>query len=268
MAAPTLNNYEYQYKDAGILLNQANVSTPFWDVNRVAGIADLPELPVDIMDLDGRHGSSVTARFFRHRSIVFEGELIAPVTSVDTSIEAMKASVLPDGTNYPLYWKHPNIAQRYFLAQPAQFQADVEAGRRTGVAPFVLGFAAGDPRSFIDLSTVNWSTGVDTAGFTNAGNVDGPLTVSITATSTTTATVTIANTFQFRTVTLTFPVTNGQAVTIDTDTWVVRIGGVVIPATQTPGGNALFPSFYPGSNVWRVTSNIGNGTITAKSAWL
>jgi hypothetical protein len=268
MVAPTLNNYEYQFKDTGVLLNQANVALPFWDVTRVAGIADLPELPVDLLDLDGRHGSAVTSRYFKHRSIVFEGDLYASVSSVDTSVEAMKASVLPDGTDYPLYFKQPNITQRYFLAQLAQFNADVDTGRRTGVSHFVLGFTAGDPRSFIDLSTVNWSSGVDTAGFTNAGNTDGPLTVSITANTTTTASIIIANTFQFRTVTLTFPVTNSQTVTIDTDTWVVRIGGVVIPATQTPGGNALFPSFYPGSNVWRVTSNIGNGTITAKSAWL
>lgn len=268
MVAPTLQNYEYQYKDTGVLLNQANVVAPFWDVKRVAGIADLPELSVDVLDLDGRHGSFVHSRFFKHRAIVFEGELIAPITSVDTSVEALKTSLLPDGSVYPLYWKHPNITQRYFNASLVQFNADVETGRRTGVAPFVLGFNAGDPRSFIDLATVNWVTGVDTAGFINAGNTDGPLEVRITATSTATASIIVANTFQFRTVTLTFPVTNGQSIVIDTDTWIVRIGGLVVPATQVPGGNGLFPSFYPGNNIWRITSNIGNGTITARSAWL
>jgi hypothetical protein len=268
MVAPTLNNYEYQYKDTGVLLNQANAATPFWDVNKVAGIADLPELPVDAMDLDGRHGSFVTSRFFKHRSIVFEGELIAAVASVDASVEALKTTLLPDAANYPLYWKHPNVTQRYFLCTLAQFQADVEAGRRTGIAPFVLGFNAGDPRSFIDIATVNWTSGVDTSSFTNAGNVDGPLEVRVTANATTTASIIVANPFQFRTVTLTFPVTSGQAVVIDTDNWIVRVAGLVVPATQTPGGNNLFPTFYAGSNIWRITSNIGNGTIVAKSAWL
>jgi hypothetical protein len=270
MAPPTLNSYEYMYKDqgTGVLLNQNASAPPFWDVRRIVGISDFPDLPVDTLDLDGRHGSFVNSKFFRHRSIVFEGELVSVVGDVETNIQALKNTIIPDGIDYPLYWKHPNVTQRYYSCQPAQFSADVEAGRRTGVVPFILGFTAGDPRSFIDLATANWSSGVDTAGFINAGNVDGALEVRVTANATTTASLVIANTFQFRTVTLTFPVSNGQAVVVDTNTWTVRVAGNVVPATQTPGGNNLFPSFYPGNNIWRVTSNIGNGTIVAKSAWL
>lgn len=269
MVAPTLNNYEYQYKDAGVgVLLNGQAATPFWDVEKVTGLVDFPEFASQAYDVDGRHGSAFSAKFTRHRTIIFEGTLYDSVSNLDTTVDTFKGSIIPDDVDYPLYWKHPVLAQRYYLAKPSVFQADVEAGRRVGLTPFQIQWVAQDPRAFIDLATVNWTSGVDTSGFINAGKVDGPLVVNITANATTTASITIANTFQFRTVTIAgFSVTSGQAVTIDCDNWIVRVAGAVKPATMVPGGTG-YPSFYPGNNIWRVTSNIGNGTITAKSAWL
>jgi hypothetical protein len=266
MVAPTLNNYEYQYKDTGVLLNQATSTVPFWDVEAINGIADLPELSVDILDLDGRHGSFVYSKFYKHRVIEFNGTLYASVTDADTPIETFKGLFIPDGTEYPLYWKHPNKSQRYFLAQPQTFKSDVEAGRRVGKIPFNIVWLCGDPRSFIDLSTINWTTNVNTSSFTNAGNVSGPLIVNITANTTTTASIVVQNVTQGRTVTLGFPITSGQTISIDTETWIVRVNGLVKPSTQAISTG--YPTFQTGAQTWRVTSNTGNGTIVAKSAWL
>jgi phage-related protein len=266
MVAPTLNNYEYQYKDSGVLLNQANVSVPFWDVESIEGLVDFPEIAQDVLDQDGRHGSFVNAKFFKHRVIAIKGTLYASVSDPETPIQTLRTSLLPDGTDYPFYWKHPNLTQRYQLGQTASFQCDVATARRIGEAPFELSFLCGDPRAFIDLSSVSWTNNVNTSAFTNAGNTNGPLVVSVTATSTTTASLAIQSVTQTRTVTLTFPVTSGQAVTVDTDTWVVRVNGVVKPATQVITND--YPTFQPGSNTWKVVSNIGNGSIAAKSAWL
>ena len=99
MVAPTLNNYEYQFKDTGVLLNQANVSVPFWDVESIGGLADLPELGIDILDLDGKNGSFVYSRFFKHRVLDINGTLYGSVSDFDTPVETMKASLLPDGND-------------------------------------------------------------------------------------------------------------------------------------------------------------------------
>ncbi len=268
MVAPTLANYTYQYKDAGVgtLLN--GDTSPFWDVEKVQGLVDFPTIDSTVLDLDGRHGSFVSGKFFKSRTIVIDGTLYDTVANVDATLQTFRTSMLPDDVDYPLYWKHPTIAQRYYMAKPLGLSADVETGRRTGAMPFQAQWGCTDPRAFQDLSTVNWTSGVNTSAFSNTGNVNGLLNVNIaSASSNTTASITLGNTVQFSTVTITFPVTSGQSVSIDTDFWIVRVNGAVVPANMTPGSTG-YPTFYPGSNIWVITSNIGNGTITAKSAWL
>lgn len=268
MAAPVLNDYEYQYKDGGtgILLNQNTAVMPFWDVTKLTGLADFPELAYDILDLDGQHGAFVTGNFFKHRMVIVEGTLYSAPSDVEVNNEALKATVLPDGVDYPFYWKHPNRTQRYFLGKPVAYTADVELGRRTGMMPFQIQFACTDPRSYIDISSVGWTTATNYT-FTNTGNTASNQIISITATSTTTASITVSNQIQSRSFTFSTPITSGQVVTIDTEKLLVRVNGVLRNAMMTLTGGA-WPTVNTGVNTWRVTSNIGNGTAVAKSAWL
>jgi hypothetical protein len=122
MAAPTLNDYEYQYKDAGVgVLLNGTTALPFWDVNTVAGLADFPELAYDVLDLDGQHGGFVTGNYFKHRMLIPEGILFSLPVDVETNNELLKATIVPDGIDYPFYWKHPNKTQRYFMAKPVNY---------------------------------------------------------------------------------------------------------------------------------------------------
>jgi phage-related protein len=268
MAAPTLNDYEYQYKDAGVgvLLNQATPTMPFWDIEKIGGLSDFPELSFDILDLDGQHGGYVTGTYFRHRMIILEGLLYSAASDVDTNVELLKATILPDGIDYPLYWKHPNKTQRYFMGKPVGFASDVEAGRRTGKVPFQLQVACTDPRSYIDIASVAWTTGVNYT-FTNAGNTASNQLISITATSTTTATITVSNQTQSRSFVFSTPITSTQVITIDPEKLIVKVNGVIRNVTMVLTGTD-WPTANTGLNTWRVTSNVGNGTSVPKSAFL
>jgi phage-related protein len=268
MAAPTLNDYEYQYKDAGVgvLLNQATPTMPFWDVTKISGLTDFPELAYDILDLDGQHGGYVTGTYFRHRMLIFEGTLYSTPVDVDVNNELMKATILPDGIDYPFYWKHPNKTQRYYMGKPVAFNSDVEVGRRTGKVPFQLQIGCTDPRSYIDIGSVAWTTAVNYT-WTNAGNTASNQLISITATSTTTANITVSNQTQSRSFQFTTPITSAQVITIDPEKLIVKVNGTIRNVTMVLTGGA-WPTANTGLNTWRVTSNVGNGTSVPKSAFL
>jgi phage-related protein len=268
MVAPTLNDYEFQFKDAGVgvLLNGTS-SVPFWDVNKVSGLTDYPDLAVKLLDRDGRHGSSVYAKFFQHRNIVLDGNLVASVTDFDTPLEALRTSMIPDGNDYPFYFKLPNKTQRYIQAKPTAFKCDVDSGRRIGSCAFQLQLVAADPRHYIDGTVANWTTAVN-FNLNNTGNVATSPIISITATSTTTANITVLNNATSRSIQFTTAVTSGQVVTIDLENMAVKVNGAYRPVVITLTGSA-WPASAPGvTESWRVTSNIGNGSATNRSAWL
>ncbi len=268
MAAPTLNDYEYQYKDSGVgqLLNQNASVFPFWDVTKISGLADFPDLDYDVLDLDGQHGGFVTGNYFHHRMIIAEGTLYCLPSDVETNNELLKATIVPDGIDYPFYWKHPNKTQRYNMAKPIAWKADVETGRRIGQMPFQLQLGCTDPRSYIDISPVGWTTATNYT-FTNAGNAPTGQLITITANATTTATITTANITTGRSFVFSTAVTSGQVITIDVEKLIVTIaGGRRYVNFILTGGQ--WPVSLPGLNTWKVTSNVGNGTATPKSAFL
>lgn len=265
MVAPTLNDYEYQFKDSGVLLNGTS-TVPFWDVEKVTGLADFPQMDPKIHDYDGRHGSSVYARFFQHRVVVIDGTLYASATDFDTPLETMRTSLLPNGNDYPFYFKHPNKSQRYVNAKMIGFSCDIDTGRRYGAGKFQIQLAAGDPRHYVDAST-NWTNNVN-FNLNNQGNTAvGPV-ISVTSTATTACNITVQNVTTSRSIQFSFAVTTGAVVTVDTDNYAIlyngayRSTGVTVTGTDWPVAN-------PGvTETWKVLSNIGNGTATNKSTWL
>lgn len=264
MVAPTLQDYEYQFKDTGVLLNGS--TTPFWDVEKITGLADLPEMDAKVLDYDGKHGSSVYTKYVKHRVIVIDGTLYTSATNFDAPLLTMRTSVIPDGVDYPFYYKHPNLSQRYHMVKPVAFNCDVDTMRRIGAGKFQLQLIAGDPRAFVDAS-VNWTNNVN-FNLNNGGNVNtGPL-VTISATSTTTANITVQNNDTARAISFSTAVTTGNVITIDLDALAVKVNGAYRPVAITLSGSD-WPEARAGfTDSWKVTSNVGNGTITNKSAWL
>lgn len=263
MVAPTLNDYEFQFKDSGVLLN-GTTAVPFWDVKKISGLFDFPEIVLKTLDYDGRHGAAVYAKFFQARTVVIEGELIASVADFDTPLQTMRTSLLPDDIYYPLYFKTPNQTQRYVNAKPGAFKCDADTGRRIGVGAFQLQLVVGDPRHYIDGSVVNW-TSASNFSLTNNGNTPVGPTISITASSTTTANISIQDVTGSQTISFSTAVTSGNVITIDMENMAVKVNGVFRPVAIT---GSVWPSVAAGATeTWKVTSNVGNGTATNRSAW-
>jgi phage-related protein len=268
MAAPTLNDYEYQFKDTGVLLNQANVSIPFWDVTKVSGLVDFPNLDVKESDIDGRHGTSYYAKYFGGRTVVVEGTLYASSSDFDTPVESLRTSAIPDGNDYPFYFKHPNKTQRYLMAKATTFKCDVDTGRRIGQASFQFQLSAGDPRHYIDGTAASWTTAV-AFNLTNNGNTTVAPLISITATSTTTANITVQDVTSGGQISFSTAVTSGQVLTVDVENKLIKVAGSLRTAAVTLTGATDWPNIAAGATEsWKVTSNVGNGTATNKSAWL
>lgn len=269
MAAPTLNDYEYQYKDAGVgvLLNGTS-AVPFWDVEKISGLVDFPTLDVKTMDIDGKHGSSFYAKYFGGKIIVVEGTLYGSVSDFDTPVQAMRTSLLPDGNDYAFYWKHPNLAQLYVLAKATDFKCDVDTGRRIGQAKFQIQLSAGDPRHYIDGTVANWTTATNFS-LTNNGNTPVSPVISITSTATTTASITIQDVTSGGQISFSTSITTGQVLQVDVENKTIKVAGSLRPAAVTLSGATDWPNVAGGATeTWKVTSNIGNGTATNKSAWL
>jgi phage-related protein len=266
MVAPTLNDYELQYKDTGSLLNGTS-ALPFWDVTSITGLMDFPTVDVKEQDLDGRHGSSFYARFFKGRTVVVEGRLYASGSDFDTPLQTMRTSLLPDGNDYPLYFKVPNQTQRYLMAKATAFNCDVNQGRRIGRADFQVQFSAGDPRHYVDGTVVNWTTTTN-FNLVNNGNTTVAPVISITATSTTTANITVLDVAAGISISFSTAVVSGNVITIDLDNLAVKVNGIYRAVAITLAGGTTWPTVSPGTEAWKVTSNVGNGTATNKSVWL
>jgi phage-related protein len=268
MAAPTLNDYEFQFKDAGVgVLVNGTSSLPFWDVMSVTGLVDFPELVTKAADLDGRHGTFIYAKYFGQRTVVLGGKLYASGSDFDTPLQAMRTSLLPDGNDYPFYFKVPNQTQRYLMAKATTFKCDIDQGRRIGKADFQLQFAAGDPRHYLDGSAVNWTTATNFT-LTNNGNASVAPIITITATSTTTANITVQDVTAGVSISFSTAVTSGQQIQIDVENMYVKVAGNYRAAAITLAGGTTWPTVGPGAETWKVTSNVGNGIATNRSAWL
>jgi len=260
---PALNDYEFSWN--GVLLNGS--SMPIWDVEKLTGLVDLPEVPAEILDYDGRDGSSIYSRYVKHRTIIIEGTLYASTaTSLEDTIDTMMAAVNPTGVKIPFFFKRPGKSSMYCLCDVLGFNSDLDQLRRTAKAPWQLQLGAGDRVKYIDVGNTAWTTNVN-FNLTNAGNAVTYPEVNITANATTTADVTITNNTTGISLVLSVAVTSGQVLSVDLANLTVKVAGV-IKNTGLTLTTANWPSQGTGVTSWKVISDIGNGTIFTRSGWL
>lgn len=263
---PTLNDYEYQYRDGGGVKLNTTSTLPFWDVENVVGVSDFPEVGAIIDDLDGTHGSVIYAKFLTHRVIEITGKLYADTSAVESQIEALRATLIPDDIEYPFYFKHPTVVQKQYLCKPFRFVCDVAQGRRVGVAPFQIILLAADPRQYSDETSTALTSGVGT-NLTNAGNVFTDPVWTCSVSSGAAVTVRVENTTTGRWVQFAFTAGATGTVTVDTRKKLCMLGSNVQPATFTQ--NNGWPVMQPGVNNMRITlTNATTGVVKWRSGWL
>lgn len=145
---PPLDNYEYQFGDAGQLLNQTQAYTtadlPFIDITKVSGL-DSGEFRSASHDHEGVDGGYLDSEFQTMRTIVLEGTLYADPDDPETVCDALKYDFRPVRDPQPFYFKFPNKAVRKVYAKGQGCKYDLETLRRTGQTALQLQLIAETP---------------------------------------------------------------------------------------------------------------------------
>jgi phage-related protein len=257
-----LNDYEYKFKTDGLVLNGSVY--PFWDVDEVDGIVDTPGYGPIYQDLDGMHGAVISASFFDYRAINMKGTLYADANQIDIVNEAMRTTLLPDGIEYPLFFKHPGLVERYISCKPIDYRADVTTGRRNGQMPFQMQWAAEDPRHYADRTVLSFVSGTVAPTVVNAGNTDSFPAIKWTVTSAGTKSIIVAT--PNGSVAFSLLVAINDVITVDLRKRLIRKNSVFIPVSIVVTTD--WPKARVGNNTFTVTTNCGNGTISPRDAWL
>lgn len=177
MAAPTLDDYEYQFDDDGLLLNSSDAgyvaTLPFFDVARVGGL-DSPEFRTAQRSHEGVDGGYVDSEFMEMRTIIIEGTLYADPADPDTFCDQLRYNFRPSATDRPFYFKHPNKPERVVYGKGQGARYDITTLRKEGKTEAVCTIICPVPYIY-DLDDLMGSGslgGVDTGhGFNHGFNL-------------------------------------------------------------------------------------------------
>lgn len=170
MVAPVLNDFEYQFGDSGVLLNPLTPGVALYDVTEVDGL-DMAPVRTDIQPRDGAHGAHGYAKYLSERVIEVFSTLYGPVGTLETYLDTLKNNFGPTPGNFPFYWKHAGIGQRYCMGKSMGLRYKNTAERRLGVVVFQAIVLCEDPRAYV-TNTVVTPTKAVAFNLTNSGNLE------------------------------------------------------------------------------------------------
>jgi phage-related protein len=145
MAAPVLNNYEWQFGDTGPVMGGGLV----FDVQKVDGL-DSPPVRVIQQDRDGAHGEFVHAQFYQARTISIEGFIKLPndEPTPEAYMDTINAAFAPTTAPQPFYYKTKGIDQRVIFAHAIRVAYVWDEGFNYSYIPFQAQLLAPDPRKY------------------------------------------------------------------------------------------------------------------------
>lgn len=222
MAAPVLSDYEYQYKDNGFKLNGTSV-VPFFDVMKVTGLSDLPDYDAAVDDTDSVDGGTIYVRYSKTRMVVIEGILYVSPSNVDVSLEQLVQNFTPDNTDWPLYFKHPGIQQKYVMGKSLGFKSDVETLRRIGACNCQMIIGCENPLKRIDNTDAILTNGVNSSIANSGPSKTWP---TITITGGVGTAIALTNNISGGTLTLTRAFAGSDVTVVDMRNRVVYVNGI------------------------------------------
>lgn len=222
MVAPSLNDYEYQYKDTGFRINAASV-LPFFDVTKVTGLSDLPEYDTKIDDVDSQDGGLIYIKYSKHRIVTVEGIFYVNPATVDQTLETLVTNFTPDNLDWPFYFKHPGISQKYLMGKALGFASDVETLRRNGLCNCQIIIGCENPLKRVDNPDITLVNTVNT-GVTNSGPVKTYPTIVIVGG--TGSSITLTNNVAGGSLTLARSFISTDTTTIDMRNRIVYVNGI------------------------------------------
>lgn len=141
-------DYTLQFKDDGVLINQDDITTPFIDVKKVAGL-DMPDFRINERTREGMDGGSLDIDFAEMRTIVIDGTVYGDSSSLQGYLETLKANYAPSNTSYPLYFYAPGLGQRMIYCKSLGVKYDWDTAVRLGMSPIQIQLKAEDPTIYI-----------------------------------------------------------------------------------------------------------------------
>jgi hypothetical protein len=266
MAAPELQNYEYQYGDNGVLFNGPDTVLPFWDVTGIQGL-DSPEADASIQNKDSGHGAYAYAPFTGARTIIIDGTLYAPIDEIEIAHDLASGNYWPDDIDRPFYFKHPGVNQRYIMGKPLTYKSPIDTGRRTGTAPFQAQVLCSDTRKYEDnddaVQTIGSSVVVTNNGFYYSWPILRITGSGVTVTEFENITANEKLTLQDG-----LSVPSGSELIIDTARKSIRLDGVSLGTKRAPGSK--WPALHKGDNTFIVRASGATAvqyTLETRSAW-
>lgn len=230
MVAPVLTDYQYMFRDNGILIGgNWDAGLPgFIDVENITGLV-LPEFELNSFEFDGSHGGISYAKYAKTRTIVLDGTLYTNGNSVDAVLDKLTTNYLPDNIDSPFYFKGAGIAQRYILCKSLGYKADITTLRRLGKSQVQFQLLADNPLKRIDnpLQTLVSGTSYN---ITNSGNVITQPIVTITGAY---SQITIRNATYNKTLTLVGPAVAGDITVVDFRMKSVKLNNAQISARMS-----------------------------------
>lgn len=263
MAAPVLNDYEYMFKDNGLLLNGAAI-LPFIDIEEITGL-DAPQAQVVEETVDGQHGGEVYVKYYEPRTIIIDGIVYADPSTIDAFLDTLNTNFMISDTEMPFYFKGAGIAQRYIMCKSIGLHYSLSRLRSFGSSPIQIQLKAGDVRKYIDNPN---QTMVANTNYTpaNTGNMETYPIFTITGAW---STITLTNNTQARSVVLTDTRVAGDITVVNFKDKSVTVNGVRKSSIVTTGNWWNIPSGGGQTVKYTVTGGPPTSVVMAtKQGWL
>jgi phage-related protein len=180
MPAPILGVEEYQFGDAGVLLNGA-ANLPFVDLTSINGLDSAP-FRTATTDQEGRDGGYVDMMYETMRTVTLEGTIYNTPTAIESYLDSLKVNFAPAVTAKPLYFKPDTpTAMRCVFGKSAGIRYSRDSRRRLGMSDFQVQIICEDPRIYAATEDVLTMTVNTTESLSPLlGNRDTTATIKLT----------------------------------------------------------------------------------------
>ena len=199
-------NWEYSYN--GLTFGGAQAV----GVLSVEGL-DPPDTREDISTRMGAHGGYVYSQFLDTRRVIFEGD-IQDSSTMFTTLDTLKAALVPQTADLPLVFLFPGLVQRRIYCIPSRLSFPVDRDLGIGNANWHAEFVAADPLIYADTLASATLAANTTGNALNSGIMPAYFESAVITGPGTTFTIK-DNAIPAKTIKINTTLTGGQSITVD-----------------------------------------------------
>lgn len=143
-----LGDYEFQYRDDGVLLNEDfSGRLPFVDISAVEGL-DAAPVRIATRQHEGTVGAFIDADLETERTVVVKGTVFMVSDLGQFYLDKLKANYAPSNDPLPFYFKYPGMEERVVFAKSQGLRYSIDQLRRVGQTKMQVELVCGDPRIY------------------------------------------------------------------------------------------------------------------------